>query len=120
MDFVRTAAVGRHCGWFWIAGEQDDPVCLDERIEHKGASSLPLAIEVVSHDADGLYASVTLLTQIVLEFFQMTGDATQIIELPLPNWAIIRLDFGLLLRSGPIIRTGLIVLRSGLIVLRVA
>src|SRR5262245_8358652 len=48
MDFVRTAAVSRHCDWFWIAGEQDDPVCLDERIEHEGASSLPLAIEAMT------------------------------------------------------------------------
>src|SRR5262252_7783753 len=42
IDFVRTAAVGRHCDWLRIAGEQDDPICLNERIEHEGTSSLPL------------------------------------------------------------------------------
>ena len=48
MDFVRTAAIGRHGDWFRNAGEQDDPVRLDERVEHEGASSLPLAIEAMT------------------------------------------------------------------------
>ena len=48
MDFVRTAAISRHGDWFRNAGEQDDPVRLDERVEHEGASSLPLAIEAMT------------------------------------------------------------------------
>jgi hypothetical protein len=48
MDDMRLAAVGRHADAGDIAREHDQPIGLDERVEHEGASSLPLAIAAMT------------------------------------------------------------------------
>src|SRR5207248_2513227 len=48
IDLVGPAAVGRHRDWFEIAGQRGYSVGLDKRVEHEGASRLPLAIPAMT------------------------------------------------------------------------
>jgi len=48
IDLLRPAAVGRHRDRFEAAGEHGDSVGLDERVEHEGASRLPLAVAAMA------------------------------------------------------------------------